>query len=299
MSLRLEMLQVARLAPKMLGDAAGLVERFFLSQLLKSGGFADRSGQPDLYYTVFGLEGLMALSCDVSHASTRDYLRSFQDGGGMDFVHLCCLARSWATLGSGGPDWKMPGKWREAMAERILGFRSADGGFHPNVRSASGTAYAAFLAVGALQDLGVPLPDPEGQLGSLERLRTVDGAWANEVGIPVGATNSSAAVIAIQRQLGQAGLNPSAADWIQAQVHPMGGFRAMPQAPIPDLLSTATALHALAALEKSIADIQEGCLDFVDTLWTNEGGFHGHWHEDHLDCEYTYYGLLALGHLSL
>ena len=25
----------------------------------------------------------------------------------------------------------------------------------------------------------------------------------------------------------------------------------------------------------------------------------GHWHEDELDTEYTFYGLLALGHLSV
>jgi hypothetical protein len=44
---------------------------------------------------------------------------------------------------------------------------------------------------------------------------------------------------------------------------------------------------------------KERCLDFVDSLWSAEGGFHGHWADDHLDAEYTYYGLLALGHLSL
>jgi hypothetical protein len=52
-------------------------------------------------------------------------------------------------------------------------------------------------------------------------------------------------------------------------------------------------------MERDIAGIKESCLDFVDSLWTNEGAFHGHWGDDLLDCEYTYYGLLALGHLSL
>ena len=73
----------------------------------------------------------------------------------------------------------------------------------------------------------------------------------------------------------------------------------MPTAPIPDLLSTATTLHALARLGKPLDDIKEPCLDFVDTLWTNHGSFYGHWADDQLDSEYTYYGLLALGHLSL
>jgi hypothetical protein len=40
-------------------------------------------------------------------------------------------------------------------------------------------------------------------------------------------------------------------------------------------------------------------MDFLDTLWDAQGGFHGHWADDFLDPEYTFYGLLALGHLSL
>ena len=73
----------------------------------------------------------------------------------------------------------------------------------------------------------------------------------------------------------------------------------MPHAPMPDLLSTATALHTLAGLQVPLESVKEPCLDFIDTLWTNEGAFHGQWADDHVDCEYTYYGLLALGHLSL
>jgi hypothetical protein len=94
-------------------------------------------------------------------------------------------------------------------------------------------------------------------------------------------------------------ISQNVGEWLLEQAHPEGGFKAMPQAPIPDLLSTATALHALAGLEVPIEPIQEKCLDFIDTLWTNEGAFHGNWTDDYLDCEYTFYGLLALGHLSL
>jgi prenyltransferase beta subunit len=88
-------------------------------------------------------------------------------------------------------------------------------------------------------------------------------------------------------------------DWLLKQMHPQGGFLAMPRAPLPDLLSTATSLHALACLETTLSnETRELCLDFLDSLWTAEGGFHGHWADDMLDAEYTFYGLLALGHLS-
>ena len=68
-------------------------------------------------------------------------------------------------------------------------------------------------------------------------------------------------------------------------------------APVPDLLSTATALHALDAMHVDLKPLAEPCLDFLDSLWTNRGGFCGSWEDDALDCEYTYYALLALGHL--
>ena len=73
----------------------------------------------------------------------------------------------------------------------------------------------------------------------------------------------------------------------------------MPAAPAPDLLSTAVALHALAGLQADFSHLKDPLLDFVDTLWSADGGFHGHWADHELDVEYTYYGLLALGHLSL
>ena len=43
MSLRLEMLQVARLAPKVLGDASELVQKFLTNQQNDDGGFKDLS----------------------------------------------------------------------------------------------------------------------------------------------------------------------------------------------------------------------------------------------------------------
>ncbi len=196
----------------------------------------------------------------------------------------------------------MAGANPDALLQRLATFRARDGGFHPTPNSTRGTAYGAFLGLAAYQDLGVPLPEPMELVRSLKFLETEDGAWTNEVfgrsRMPVGATNSTAAAVTVLRNLNMP-LNAAVGDWLLAQAHPQGGFLAVPGAPIPDLLSTATALHALAGLGVSFEQIKEPCLDFVDSLWTNEGAFHGNWADEHLDCEYTCYGLLALGHLSL
>src|SRR5205814_6819619 len=98
MSLRLEMLQVARLAPQLLGESAELVRHFLQNQQNEDGGFQGRSGKSDLYYTVFGLEALLALQAEIPRAGIAAYLKAFGDGEGLDFVHLCCLARAWAAI---------------------------------------------------------------------------------------------------------------------------------------------------------------------------------------------------------
>jgi len=154
------------------------------------------------------------------------------------------------------------------------------------------------MALAAYQDLGTQPPARGRLVESVAALATPDGAWGNERGLRAGATNATAAAVTFLRQSHQR-IPSAVGDWLLARHHAEGGFLAMPSAPLPDLLSTATALHALAGLERSVAEIKEPCLDFIDTLWTNEGGFHGHWGDDELDCEYTYYGLLALGHLAL
>lgn len=291
------MLQVARLAPKLLGESADLVRDFLLRQQNDDGGFKDRSGRSDLYYTVFGLEGLLALQTPLPTARLIPYLERFQSGETLDFVHLCCLVRCWAAMGAE----HLTGRgvaWADVVTARLETFRAADGGFNVIGGSAFGTAYGGFLGSAAYQDLGRLMPDGLRLVQSLKFLETPDGAWANERGLKAGATNSSAAMVTLLLRLGMP-VASAAGDWLLRAAHREGGFVAAPGAPIPDLLSTATALHALAGLERDFSTIKESCLDFIDTLWTNEGGFHGHWGDDSLDCEYTYYGLLALGHLSL
>src|SRR5688572_1170647 len=97
MSFRLEMLQVARLAPQLLGDAADLVRGFIRRQALECGAFPDRAGRADLYYTVFGIEALLALHTEPDWTRIAEWLGTFGDGDGLDFIHLCCLARCHAA----------------------------------------------------------------------------------------------------------------------------------------------------------------------------------------------------------
>jgi hypothetical protein len=295
MSLRLQMLQIARVAQKALGDSAGLVRAFLIRQITPEGGGADRAGRPDLYYAIFVLAGLEALQAEIPVEKIKPFVDSFGDGTALDFVHLGALARCRAAIGLE----KMPHGFSDAILARLETFRTADGGYEVKPGAAHGNAYGCFVALGAYQDLGAKLPDSLRMVQCLKFLETPDGAWGNVREMRQGTVPATAAAITLLHQLGMP-ISAAAGDWLLAQIHSDGGWLAVPGAPIPDLLSTATALHALSCLDRPLpAALREKCLDFVDTLWSAEGGFHGHWADDALDAEYTFYGLLALGHLTV
>jgi prenyltransferase beta subunit len=287
------MLQVARLAPTQLGESTSLVARFLRERLNADGGFQDRAGASDLYYTVFGLDSLVALQQDLPADETSRYLEQFDDGDGLDFVHLACLVRGWAALRR-----QLDTPLADRLLARIEAWRSGDGGYSTIPSSETGSAYAAFLALGAYEDLGRPLPEPDRLIASLATLRTADGSYGNQPGLASGVTTATAAAVLVLRHL-DVPADRETGMWLLDRCHGRGGFFASRSTPVPDLLSTATALHALASLHVPLAGLREPCLDFVDSLWTNRGGFFGTWADDVVDCEYTFYALLALGHLSI
>lgn len=287
------MLQVARLAPNVLGKACSPITEFFQSHFNDDGGAKDRAGNSDLYYTVFALEGLLALRAPVDEAPLRAYLTGFGDGADLDFVHAACLARCWAGLsGPGlGPDAT------EVLLAGLERCRKADGGYGASPDSTHGTVYHSFLALGAYEDLGREAPDPDGLIRCVSGLGTADGAYANEPDLPMGTTPATAAAVTLLRRLG-APVPDVAGQWLLDRAHLDGGFTAVRGIDMPDLLSTATALHALAGMQVPFEHIKEPCLDFLDSLWTGKA-FCGSWADEVEDCEYTWYALLSLGHLSL
>jgi hypothetical protein len=150
----------------------------------------------------------------------------------------------------------------------------------------------------AYEDLGLQIPSIDKTLHSLKQLHARDGGFANHPGQDFGITPSTAATATLIQSLG-GGFPPGMEAWLLSRCDPNGGFFAVPAAPFPDLLSTATALHALTRMSVSLDALREPCLDFIQSLWTGDGAFLGNWADPVPDCEYTYYGLLALGNLSL
>jgi prenyltransferase beta subunit len=285
------MLQALRLSLNQLGESSPLVRAYLHSQRAPGGGFCDRSGRADVYYTVFGLESLVATGEPVPPEAIP-YLLGFGLGESLDLVHLCCLIRCRATAPIPTPPADCA-----ALLAHLERYRAASGGYNPEPEAAAGSAYGCFLVAMAYEDLGMPLPSKSTMIECLKRLRAADGGFANQPGQEVGLTPSTAAVATLLHALGEE-FPPGLDSWLLSRCHPAGGFFAVPAAPIPDLLSTATALHALASMGVSLDSVREPCLDFVQSLWNGGGAFSGTWVDTTPDCEYTYYGLLALGSLA-
>lgn len=291
MSLMHDMSIATGRAVESLGDRARLVAAFVEGCRDRGGGFRGRSGGSDLYFTVFGLWCLSVLRAPLGREAARAYLRGFAGGDGLDLVHLASLARCWAILG-GRPEGG-DGQILRSYLERR---RCRDGGYS-HLGMAEGTAYGCFLAVGAYQDLAAGRPDQAGIAHCLEALRTADGGYGNFAGAEAGSAPAAAAAMTALRQTGHK-VDPDVCRWLIAQHLPSGGFPASPRTPQADLLSTAVALYALRASDTDMSGIREPCRRFVEGLWRPAGGFGADDHDGRTDCEYCFYGLLALGALD-
>jgi hypothetical protein len=287
------MLQVAQRSRRYLGGAADMVAKFTQDRWQPEGGFRGRSREGDLYYTVFGIETLRVLGVAFPDDKLLAYLQRFGAGEGLDFVHLCALARCWALL----PAEALPVRQRVGIIKRIAAYRTKDGGFNAAGPNGVGQLTACFLAGGAYESLGIDIPGKLALAGCFRGCRAADGALGNEPGMAQGTTTATAGAVVLLKTF-HLPAERKLIDWLLAQHCPTGGFRASPGIAQPDLVSTAAALYALHMAGEELAGLRERCVEFIEGLWHEEGGFTGHVLDDVPDTEHTYYGLLSLGVLE-
>ena len=266
---------------------------FVLSRFNADGGVRGRGSESDLYYTVFGLECASALDMEIPPA-TSGYLQRVA-ARELDFVHTTCLLRS---LEIAWPDYSIDRSgWRENLAARIRAHCSRSGGFHAKPGRTRGSVYDTFLGMLACESLGLAFPGAAQTISLLSTLQRAGGGFVNQRKWEAATTPVSAAALGTLLELGQAAPDGSL-QWLIERSSTQGGFAAAPLVPVPDLLSTATALHALFQFNSLPRASVDGCLDFVIGLWDDGGGFVGHALDRTPDCEYTFYALLALGNLA-
>ncbi|OGV43477.1 MAG: hypothetical protein A2X48_02260 [Lentisphaerae bacterium GWF2_49_21] len=288
-------------------DAISKTAAFIMSRMNEDGGFRGRSSSSDLYYTFFALATLASLGASKHISPVNSYLKKI-DTHRFGFIDLYCLActkplltylklpdklKALALL-TARKNSMFTGRAAKELVGRLEDYRSMDGGYNQNTKNSKhGTVYASFLACQAYDNLGLEIPDKKGILNSLEALKASDNGYANQPGMAHGTTTATAASGIMMMRLG--GKFPQTVEkWLAGQLLPCGGFRASPQTPIADMLSTSTAVLALRHVGHKF-ESRQSIIDFVESHWDDSGGFFGSMLDPVCDCEYTFYALLTLG----
>lgn len=267
-------------------EALARMTAFVESQRMDDESFRNKSGEPDLYYSMFGWILAYVLGIRQNHPKMKAYLKAL-DMPERDLVHyaawircrMICRLRQWGPLG--------------------LLFRSFTyGDTHlkklqhvPNDDPQS--PYSQYILLSLQEDAAMARASKETILETIAPYRIADGGYANRVKALSATTNATVAALAVRGQLTGYYADKDVA-YLRQMQEPSGGFRATEESPVPDLLSTATALFMLQCYGLA-PHYPAG--DFIEAHWLDNGGFAATLLDDVSDVEYTFYGLLALGTL--
>ena len=245
------------------------LKEFVKRNQTQSGGFMDKAGRADIYYTLFGYYLADALELNEMIPSLENFAESGIRQNNLAGVHLYCAAIISARSGNDRLPVKMlRDRVRNNVIEQL------------NKQPAYG-AFLTLLTCYYLQDYK-----------TLYLIRKQLTGLNSTSSLPCPVVS---ALLVLQRSFNKpvSGLKNTLLSFYDGH----GGFNAIREAPVPDLLSTAVALYALRFAGADIRRIKPDCLDFVDSMY-REGGFGANVIDRDPDIEYTFYGLLALGALA-
>ncbi len=303
---------------KLSGEAINILRTFISSQKHANGGFIDRSGKPDPYYSVFGYTLSYLFDIELDIKMEQKALKKWEEKNKVDFVHAISLIRCYylleaidlagslgkvsTTLASsrflqnlvGKKVAKKIQKKHTSLLEVITKYKSEDEGFNHLKRHAEyASVYANFLAYGLFEDLYLSKGERIKIAESCKELMLENGSFVNHPKSTHGISSTTAAGIILLNSIGS--LIFESSEWLKEQIQPHGGFLAGEDVPVADVLSTATSLLALEIVGTADDKIKEKAVAFVNLHWLDAGGFFGSIADQIPDVEYTFYGLLAIG----
>ncbi len=242
---------------------------FVTAHQTANGGFMDRAGNPDLYYSLFGVYLAEALSLTEVLNNTKTYLLDFEKNKTLTGLHLnCAVVIHTKLLG------------RNTLPEDI--HKKA---LHEITQEGEPVHYySSFIHLLTLYHLN----DYVAIYKLIKKIRL------NKQDKALPCTVTAAELI-----LNSVTNNPvePTTERILSFIRPDGGFASIDKIAAPDLLATGVALYALYYVKADLRLIKPGCLSFIDSLYL-DGGFRGFEFDFETDIEFTFYALLALGSLA-
>ncbi|HAQ18796.1 MAG TPA: hypothetical protein DCR40_06100 [Prolixibacteraceae bacterium] len=275
------------------------VFQFLISQQNADGGFHDRGGRSDLYYSLFGAMILRAWSMKYGEEgkekvnqrlATGDLVQKYMEPGIWNleferklrqfigrkqadvvpgFIEQCCLSllqkETKVNRFSRIKTLYVLGKscWKERYSIN-LSYRS----------------FVLFLTLDAIFPFRGVLKRLSGKM--LSRIEVDMHSPCSEV----------AAKVFLQKMLNQDGEKDQ--KLLKSFACESGGFKAFSHLQQADMLSTAVALFALDFAGSDLRLLKPACLDFIQQNFV-DGAFLSGDGDQTADLEYTFYGLLALG----
>jgi hypothetical protein len=245
------------------------IRDFIKQKFNPDGGFADRAGKSDLYYSLFGYYLAEAFSVSEVSVPLNKFIKEKVNDKNLSGVNLYCGAILYAKL-NGTDDLS------EKLGKQIgVNLKKS------TIKQSEYSNFMGFLALYYLEDFI-----------AIKRLinRYNSNNHQKELPCPVVSANTILNELAGHQ-------DPFAEDKLKSFYRENGGFRAISHAPYEDLLSTGIALYALHFINADMRFIKPECLGFIDGLYEN-GGFRSTQTDFETDVEYTFYGLLGLGSLQ-
>ncbi len=255
---------------------------FVVSEQHLDGGFCDRGGRPDLYYSLFGMmiqksgpqgpskgyfgEGLASLD------RLRQFVVHQSSIKVSGFIEQCCLSLLQKEL-------RISRIARAGLLFRI--FRSVwKERYSINL---SYRSFVLFLTLDAVLPFSGILKKFSGKM--LAKVQVDEHSPCSEIAARVFILNTRGRDHSAERKL------------LYSLVNESGGFKAFSHSSSADMLSTAVALFSLYSCGCDLRMIKPACLGFVEQNFSN-GAFLSGDGDRVADLEYTFYGLLALGVLA-
>jgi len=250
-------------------DVISDLKEFVRSRQHTSGGFVDRAGNPDLYYTLFGFYLARTLGLNEILTASGTFAENQCRNNLPDGVHLQCAAILISELSE---DKKLSKALRKQIRRNLS---------NQMKRQPEYTAFITLLSCYHTRDyISV--------FNIMRHLKRLEG----KATLP---STAIAALVVIQSSFHRPVNNLRKK--LTSFYDNNGGFRAVMAAPVTDMLSTAVSLYALRYSGYDLRMIKPESLGFIDSNYI-DGGFCSNILDNDPDIEYTFYGLLALGSLT-
>ncbi len=271
---------------------------YLLAAQRPDGGFAGRQGGSDVYYTMFALRSAELLV--PAHEGLWRHAAQYALGLSApprDMIECFCLLYIRRLLSERLGTERSDEDSAEIM--KVVGRSRATDGGYARFPGGEATLYHTFLAALCAELSDSTFSGAPEAAAFVESRRCADGGYADSGRDGDGATNSTAAAMALLFLFAVRPHSDVTGEFLASMQRPEGGFAAGAGASDPDLLSTFTASTALAGLGALSRVKLAPIARFAHALQAPAGGFRACAGDAAPDVEYTYYGIGTLALLAL